>query len=124
MKSKSKNLKTDLPSNPAMIAAGVPILTTLHDLKVVVDTFNIFAWWIVLEGTVYHKEQFKRNGSEFTLELPQFPITGTLDVVLAANGGIGGDMTASITCDNKPLEPLLLTISKGSYNTVTKSYDI
>ncbi len=132
-KSPPKN-KIPLAKAAALTAADATVISdgdgiTFHNLKVLVAKSPLAVdWWIRLEGVLFQMGDFRFNGKFWEREFPQFPVNGTLDVVLEGRGlddGVNrGVVTSRVISDGTlPGRDLRLETVKG-YGVDRESYHV
>jgi hypothetical protein len=110
-----------------VVSAAQPSITIPHDLAVSVAKSPLaFNWRINIEGQTYHPADFSFDGKLWTRNFPQFPVTGTLDVVLEGqgidNGVQRGRVAARVNCDGTDLSPDLDAVTIKGYGIDRRSY--
>jgi|GEM_PF-5092174 len=109
------------------VSSGSPVGAVAHDLGITVAKSPLAAdWRITIEGHSYLPGQFKYNGTVWALALPQFPVGGTLDIILEGrgvdNGTQRGRVVARIACDGTTLTPDLDVLTIKGYGVDQRSY--
>jgi hypothetical protein len=97
------------------------------DLKVQVAKNSLaIDWAITLEGRRFGPGHFNYDGKTWSLDLPQFPVQGTLDAILEGrgidNGVQRGRVAARIQAGGKLLTPELQLETIKMYGVDRKSY--